>query len=33
MNNPSFYLRYKILEDKSLSISGCGYDSYCKDGL
>ena len=36
MNNRSFYLRYKILEGKSRSMSGCGYDSSCrhsKDGL
>ena len=36
MNKVSFYLRYKILEGKSLSISGCGYNSssrYSKDWL
>ena len=35
MNKLSFYLRY-ILEGKSLSMSGCGYDSssrHSKDWL
>ena len=37
MNKLSFYLRYiQILEGKSLSMSGCGYDSssrHSKDWL